>query len=116
MFKSAVHIINPFKVPIDANRPTAVQILHRSAYFSNELNEHVISSGSWRCLESIKDERVEAITGGFVRKWFRCLLLLKHLFQDAFVWFQLFSLTLQFHMAVCPLDTVPCLLHVVHLV
>lgn len=79
------------------NRPTAVQILHLSTYCWSELNEYVISSGSWRCLECIKDEWVEAVTGAFVWKWFRCLFLLRHLFQDAFVWFQLFSCTAVSH-------------------
>lgn len=61
---------------------------------------------------------MEAVTGAFVWKWFRCVFLLRHLFQDAFVWFQLFFLLhcSPFHMAVCSLDTVPCLLYVVHLV
>ena len=33
---------------------------------------------------------MEAVTGAFVQKWFKCLFLLKQLFQDGFVWFQFF--------------------------
>ncbi len=36
---------------------------------------------------------MEAVIGAFVWKWFRCLFVLRHLFQDAFVWFQLFFCT-----------------------
>ncbi len=39
---------------------------------------------------------MEAITGAFVWKWFRCLFLSRHLFQDAFVWFQLFCSAVYF--------------------